>query len=254
MSICQGGARVTSLWFVVPAHGRVELAAVCFRQLARTCASLEPLGIRASAVVIACDENLDAAAEVGFATVERDNRQLGRRWNDGYELAAVAGVDVVVAFGSDDWIDAAFVASGPMPEPGQIRCCRRTAVVSETGDQLARLRIPYDGGDGVRMIATETLRPLRFRPAEDDRGRAIDTSVLMNLRRHIEPELVYHDLHPLQVVDWKSASDQLNSFEACLAYADDPIDLTPYESLAPVYPAAALDEMRALHTSRMVAA
>ena len=28
---------MSSLWFVVPAHGRLELAAICLRQLRRTC-------------------------------------------------------------------------------------------------------------------------------------------------------------------------------------------------------------------------
>lgn len=245
---------MTSLWFVVPAHGRVGVAAVCLRQLARTCMTLTERGLRASAVVIACDENLDIAAGLGFATVERDNRFLGRRWNDWYQLAAEAGVDIVCAFGSDDWIDPAFVLSAPMPGPGEIRCCTRTAVVSENGDQLARLRIPYEGGDGVRLIATETLRPLRFRPADDDRARAIDTSVLMNLCRVGKPKLVYHDLHSLQVVDWKSPDEQLNAFEPCLRYADEPIDLDPHAALESVYPAAAIAEMRALHSSRMAIA
>ena len=67
-----------SLWFVMPAHGRLELAAICLRQLRRTIDSLDDNGIRASAVVVACDENLDTARELGFGWVERDNQFVSR--------------------------------------------------------------------------------------------------------------------------------------------------------------------------------
>ena len=99
-----------SLWFVVPAHGRAELARICLRQLRYTCDRLEENGVRASAVVVACDENLDTARELGFAWVDRDNRFTARKFNDGIQLACDRQfnrhlVDYVVPLGSDDWVD-----------------------------------------------------------------------------------------------------------------------------------------------------
>src|SRR5574337_351116 len=128
-----------SLWFVVPAAGRSAMAAACLRQLQRTCATLVAAGVRASAVVVADDENLDVADELGFGTVRRGNRPLGRKWNDGYQLAGEAGVDFVVPFGSDDWIDPAAILAAPLPGPDEIRCFRRSAVVREDGRRLAEL-------------------------------------------------------------------------------------------------------------------
>ena len=60
--------------------------------------------------MIADDENLDTAAELGFATVRRDNRFLARKYNDGIQLALDPSVnprpaDYAVPFGSDDWVD-----------------------------------------------------------------------------------------------------------------------------------------------------
>lgn len=236
---------MSTLWFVIPAHGRVELTEVCLRALRRSC-DLMPAGIVASAVVVAEDENLETARSLGFATVERENRPLGRKINDGFQAAGDSGVDYVAALGSDDWIDPQLF-SLPLPDEGEIRCHRLSAVVSEDRSRLARLRIPYEGGDGVRVFPTSLLRPLRFRPAEEDAPRAIDTSIFRNLRRvhRRMPRMVYTDLHALQIVDWKSAGEQLNSYSACLRYREGD-ELDPWVALTEHYPLDSLFEMRAL--------
>lgn len=246
---------MTSLWFVVPAHGRVELTRVCLRQLARTCATLTANGIRASAVVIADDDNLETAAEVGFATVERTNVPLGRKWNDGYELAGMAGVDFVVPFGTDDWIDPELLLTGGLPDDDQIRCCRLSAIVSEDRTRMTPLRINYEGGDGVRILPAALLKPLRFRPAEEDAARAIDTSVMRRVSNTLgnRPRLRYLDLHPWQIVDWKSDGGQLNTYDACLVHADGP-EVDPFAQLTGVFPDEALAEMAALDDRAAVAA
>ena len=244
-----------SLWFVVPAHGRIEVTGACLRQLARTCETLGDNGIDASAVVIACDGNLDTAAELGFGTVDRDNRFLGRRWNDGYELCRVAGVDYAIPFGSDDWIDPTLILAAPLPADDQLVCFRRAAFVREDGARLALLRIPYDGGLGIRVIPAAMLARARFRPADEDRNRALDASVWRGLCRALgrQPRLVYHDLHPLQIVDWKS-NTQLNSYADCLRYLNGPESDDPFADLAEVYPGEALDEMRDVYVPQAVAA
>jgi hypothetical protein len=90
-----------SIWFVVPAHGRVDVSRICLAQLSATCKELTGRGYPTSAVVVADDENLDVAAELGFGTVERANSPLGRKWNDGYELAGRTAVDYVIPLGTD---------------------------------------------------------------------------------------------------------------------------------------------------------
>ena len=76
-----------SLWFVVPAHGRRQLASICLRQLRRTCDALIENGVDATAVVVADDANLDTARDLGFGWVKRDNRWLSRKFNDGIQMA-----------------------------------------------------------------------------------------------------------------------------------------------------------------------
>ncbi len=246
------GVQVTSLWFVVPASGRVALTEVCLRQLARTCETLTENGIQASAVVISDDENLETAEALGFATVDPTYDRaypvmLGRRFNDGYELAGLADVDFCVPLGSDDWIDPAVILEGELRDD-RIRCFRLGALVREDGEALAPIRIGYQGGLGIRVIPTEMLAWSMFRPAEDDGRRAIDGSVWRGICDSLgyPPELEYVDLHSYQVVDWKS-DVQLNSYADCLKHQDGPESTDPFGDLAAIYPAEALDEMRSVY-------
>ena len=43
--------------------------------------------------MIAEDENLDTAEELGFGTIRRDNRFLARKYNDGLQLACDPSVN-----------------------------------------------------------------------------------------------------------------------------------------------------------------
>lgn len=245
-----------SIWFVVPANGRLELGRACLRQLARTCEQLSRHGVYASAVVVADDGNLDTAAELGFEMLERPNRPLGRKLNDGYELAARAGVDYVVPFGTDDAIDAQLLA-GELPRD-RIRAHRLTAVVDETGSRLRRLRITYDGGDGIRVIPVGMLAPLGYRPIDDNRERAMDTSTTTRLAasRNVNPAelFVYRDLHALQIVEFKSVDEQLNRYQPTAnKFGYGPVSTTPLADLADFYPARFLAEISALYEARQEA-
>jgi glycosyltransferase involved in cell wall biosynthesis len=255
---------VTRVWFVVPAHGRVGVARVCLRQLARTCEDLRGEQIDATAVVIADDENLDTARGLGFAVVHRENKPLGRKWNDGYQLATDPlynhrPADFVIPFGSDDWIDPELVVRQVQSHGAELRCSRLSCVVNENATRLRRLHVAYEGrldfGDGVRVIPSWLIAPLGYRPAEEDARRAIDTSVFRRIERILNrpPRVMFTELHPFQVVDWKTHDDQLNPYAACAQRFGDGDELDPFEALAPHYPAEALDEMAALHAGLVAA-
>lgn len=240
-----------SVWFVTPAHGRTDHARVCLEQLAHTCQTLTENGVDASAVVIADDDNLDTAEELGFATVLRENTPLGRKWNDGYQLACDPDVnprpaDYAIPFGSDDWLDPALILEKGLPGPGEVACYRQAGFVDETGTQLTLAEVAV--GVGIKIIPAQLLKTVGYRPAEDDRVRAIDASVNRGLG-HIGG--VFRDLHPLQIVDFKSADVQLNSYDVVRgrhAPAGDPVD--PWPALASVYPARSVAAMRHLYEAR----
>lgn len=237
-----------TLWFVVPAHGRLALSAICLRQLRRTCDALTGEGIEASAVVIACDENLETARELGFGTIERDNRFLSRRFNDGIQLACDPAynprpVDYVVPCGSDDWVDHRLFLE--LPPADTVRAFRRLAFVREDGREMTTRHLTYAGGCGIRIYPRQVLERLDYRPADEDRRRGCDTSILGNLT-HAGPLLrvVYGATDARQIVDWKSPGEQLNGYGELqshrLLWQGDPFD-----ELADVFPPAALEEMAA---------
>jgi hypothetical protein len=238
------------VWFLVPVHGRLALTRVCLRQLARTCLAAAEYGVEATAVVVGDDASLDVAADLGFATVRRDNAFLGRKFNDGFQKACdpefnSEPADFVIPCGSDDWIDPVILSR--LPRDDEVGVFRQLAVVDETRTRLSRLRVGYKGGCGVRILSRRLLAAAGYRPAAEDRYRAVDTSALEGLKyasRGQFPRTVDLDVHPLQIVDWKSSGEQLNSYSMLTGFRRGPEVEDPFEALSGVYPVAALDEMR----------
>jgi hypothetical protein len=238
---------MSSLWFIVPAHGRLDLARICLTQLRRTCDQLEHEGIRASAVVIADDENLDTARDLGFATVERDNRFVSRKFNDGIQLACDRQfnphpVDYVVPCGSDDWVDWRLFHN--LPDSRTMVGFQRMAFVREDGAELTVRRINSEGGCGIRIWPRHLMKATGFRPADEDRPRGCDTSILVNTRRAIPTMRVEHrDLDPLQIVDWKTAGANLNPYGSLNRHRSE-LQRDPFQVLDGRYPREALRDMQ----------
>jgi hypothetical protein len=251
-----------TLWFCVPAHGRLELARICLRQLRRTCDLLERDGVDASAVVVADDENLDTARDLGFATVERGNEYLSAKFNDGLQAACDPAwnprpVDYVVPCGTDDWVDHRLFLR--LPPRDRVLTFHLVSFVREDGQKITPHRVnTFIGGSGIRVYPAAMLARADYRPADEDRRRGCDTSIFVGLKHAhdgVTPRCMVGDLHPFQIVDWKSPVEQLNTYEDVRQFkAGDDLD-DPYSVLADLYPADALADMRALYASReMVAA
>jgi hypothetical protein len=239
-----------SLWFVVPAHGRLSLAAICLRQLRRTCDALSAEGIEATAVIIADDENLDTARELGFGTIERDNRFLSRRFNDGIQLACDPSynprpADYVVPCGSDDWVDYRIFRE--LPPADTVLGFQRISFVREDGLEISSSNVDYVGGCGIRVYPRQIMAVVDYRPADEDRVRACDTSILTNVRRaHGQALNVVHaDIDYRQIVDWKSPEEQLNSYQAVSRWRSRTSGDDPFHVLADIFPTESLREMAA---------
>lgn len=258
--VLEGRGVNPSLWFVVPVHGRIALAAKCLEQLGETCTSLRIAGVDATAVVIADAENhsaleLELRRDLGFARVVRDNRFLGRRFNDGIQLAldpAYNGrpADYVVPCGSDDWVDWRLFVD--LPKPNTIVGFRAISFVRADGAELLTTELTNTGGSGIRIYPRELLEPLGFRPAEEDRRRACDTSILTRtLRARPGARIEHRASDPRQIVDWKSPHEQLNSYEAIFRRHRGERFPDPFAELAEFFPALALRRMRALFGDRL---
>jgi hypothetical protein len=242
-----------SLWFVVPAHGRIGLTAICLRQLRRTCDALTEEGIEATAVVIADDENLDTARELGFGTIERDNQFTSAKYNDGIQLACDPSlnprpVDYVVPIGSDDWVDHRILLE--LPPTDTIYGFQRLSFVRPDGKEMVQRFVNVRGGCGIRIYPRELFGTLHWRPADEDRKRACDTSIITNLWRAVQPKVIHRDIDPKQIVDWKSTDVQLNPYESLTFHLVFANPQDPFEALAGLYPDEALQEMAA-HYNRV---
>jgi glycosyltransferase involved in cell wall biosynthesis len=180
------------IFFVTPAFQRYELSAVCFEQRSLVVGQLAQQGIEARCVVIADDDNLDIARSMGFEVVERDNRWLGRKFNDGIEFALRQGADWIVPIGSDSWIDPGYF----IPEPAHPITSRFYAAVE--ADRLLQLTIAAPGGVGPHVFARELF--VTTRPAGDRLRRGIDTSILAAMGP-IEWE--WRDRHPMQYIGFR---------------------------------------------------
>ena len=137
---------------------------------------------------------------------------------------------------------------------GRMVCSRRLAVVSEDGQRLGRLEIQYAGGIGIRLVPTRFLSSHGYRRLEDNRARAIDSNLMRTLGPHGQHALIV-DLHDLQIVDFKSPGENLNTYDACRIHWHGSIESTdPFGELAEVYPTAAIDDMRIVYGARQAAA
>lgn len=245
-----------SLWFVVPADGRAQLTRICLKQLRHVCDRLTEHGIDATAVVVAADENLDTAEELGFATFGRVNAPLARKFNDGIALALDPRMnqrpaDYVAMCGSDDWVDWRLFLE--LPPPDAMLAFRLAAFVSEDGRRIVSREIDYQGGVGIRVYPRQLLETLGFRPADESRERGCDTAIWVSVKNSQTktPRIIYGDRHPWQIVDWKSPDKQLNRFSQITERfhrGDQPAD--PFATLDGVYPADLLAEMAA-HYERL---
>lgn len=240
-----------TLWFVIPAAGRVAMTRLCLKHLRHTCDHLRTHGVEASAVVVADDENLDVAWEFGFHTVDRENTFLSKKYNDGIQMACDPAhnprpADYAVPLGSDDWVDWRIFLD--LPSQDTVMGFKRLSVVRPDGLELSSHQLNNLGGCGIRIYPRDIVAARAFRPGDEDRYRGCDTSIMVNLHKTIDNLKVVHaDIDPLQIVDWKSPDTQLTPFEKFRAHkklgSGDPFQL-----LQDRYPAALLAEMRDHYT------
>lgn len=240
-----------SLWFVIPAWKRPELSAVCFEQIARASAVIEGFGVDVTCLVVADDENLDIAEQLGFRTLQRPNK-LGRKLNDGYQLAIAEGADYVCPLGSDSWIEPRRFE--PLPKMGQLLCTRNYTVINKQGTKRAQLNVAYRGGVGSRVIPAAMLRECGNRPLPDDLMRGADTKTLAKIEESHTVEFVYSELHPMEVVGFQS-DVQLNRYaQLKQAFFVSEKKHDPFAGLEEYYDLDLVERVKALYHPALVEA
>jgi hypothetical protein len=220
------------------------------RQLRRTCDTLTAEGVEATCVVIGDDGNLETARALGFGTVRRNNSFVSRKFNDGIQLACdprynKRPADYVVPIGSDDWVDHRMFLN--LPDRDTMVGFRHVSFVREDGLEISTAFLDNLGGSGIRIYPRQLMKAVEYRPADEDRPRGCDTSILVNLmRQHGGRMNVDHQyVHNHQIVDWKTRGTQLNTYDEIIRRRKRATGGDPFVELAGVYPDAALEEMAA---------
>jgi hypothetical protein len=228
---------VARLWLVIPVHGREGITRLCLEQKVDLQDELRGQGVDLRVLVVGDDANVDTARELGLDVLERPNRHLGRKLNDGFEHACREGGANYVAFvGSDDWVLASFLAD--FPEPDRVRSAPHQAFVSPGGQRLiVRLASGMMGG-APWVIPTALLAECGFRPVYvDHKMSGMDFLIARSLapkpmprekgtrpdrealREQKARELRRFDLRPsddLRMVDFKGTREQISAWSTVM--------------------------------------
>jgi glycosyltransferase involved in cell wall biosynthesis len=222
-----------SVWFVTPAYRRYALSAVCFEQRRQVIDELSSRGIEAKCVVIADDDNVELAKKQGFDVVRRDNRWLGRRFNDGIEHALTRGAGWIVPIGSDDWIDPDYFF--PLPEDAA-RTSHFYAPVE--ADRLLQVTTQAVEGIGPRMFPRSAFTSAR--PCEEKIRRGVDRSLLRAIG---DISWEYRDIHPLQYVGFRG-DRHITLYAKIRAAQGGEESMQPWTLLATQFPADLVEQAR----------
>src|SRR5262249_19819498 len=102
----------------------------------------------------------------------------------------------------------------------------------------------------------DVVAELGYRPADEDRKRACDTSILTNIRLELEHsvKIEHRHLHDAQIIDWKSPQHQLNPYDSIARIRRTDSACDPFDALAGVYPEDLREEMSGYYgLTRMLA-
>lgn len=227
------------LVFVTPAWRRLTLSRICFAQRQNLIEDLSKSGIEATCVVVSDDANLDTAKEFGFETVVRDNRYLGRRFNDGYERALEMGADYICPVGSDTWLHPDLVKKLVAGET-HIQASRSYALVRKDGKRLAEVKLIGRYAYGCWVIPAPLFTTPR--PCGERKPSGCDRSAFKRLDA------------PFKEVPWKAldaigfrAKPHLTQYESYFGRHDVKEYPQPFERIAKRYPAGLVDEVRTFY-------
>jgi hypothetical protein len=150
--------------------------------------------------------------------------------------------DYVVPCGSDDWVDWRLFTD--LPDENTMVGYQMLCFVRPDGQEMVQRLVNVRGGCGIRIYPRQILKTLGYRPADEDRKRACDTSIITNLYKAKPFAIEHRVIDPRQIVDWKSLDVQLNPYESLTFHKTFANPQDPFVALADMYPADALEAMR----------
>lgn len=236
-----------SLWLVSAAWGRYPTTRVALSQRRHLCDQLANLGIDAHGVIVADDDNLTIADELGFHTVEQDNRDVGDKFNTGFAYALEHGADYIGYLGSDNWAHIDFFSR--LPGPREVLTGKLLQAVNVAEQRMRLCAIDTVYGVIPWTIPTSMLERCNGRPIEPGLTRGFDGSMIRGLTRSLGtvPTFTHHDPHPYCRVDFKTDAN-ITAWDILVGKKGVGEDDDPWQALAEFYPATLVEQARELLT------
>jgi glycosyltransferase involved in cell wall biosynthesis len=192
-------------------------------------AELAARGTDIHQLIVADDDNLDIAQQLGCETLERPNDSIGRRFNDGIQHALEHGADWIVYVGSDDWIHPSLLADLPNDT---IVTGRKLTIVNLIDGRAQPLRIRSRAGVIPWIIPASLLRACGGRPISERLKRGLDGSLI---RRLGKPTFVFRDPVAHARVDFKSRTN-ITPYRGLAKHLADGPPVDPWAALTASYP------------------
>jgi hypothetical protein len=238
-----------TIWFITPAFHRSDVSEVVYAQRAEMLKTIKEAGHDAQAVVISDDENIDLAKQQGFATIVTKNDYLGRKWNEGYQLAAKEGADYVCPVGSDSWLDPAFIIDylNDPTEGRVVVSSRHYSVVHKTGRRRGQFFVDYEGGTTM-FFSTESIRHCKYRPVSEKIQSGCDGSTIKTLNARGKPRFLINEKHKLETVAFQTFP-QITSYDNLVKRwgVGEARNKAVFVDLEDHYPKELVDRMRAVY-------
>lgn len=186
--------------------------------------------------VAACttEEECEYFLKHGFTTIWCGNKYLGEKWNEAIYYSWSEGADYIMMIGSDDIISPDIVEEYDplLKQRHDIFGLKKMMVLDYERDKVKEFtghkptyRLSIGAG---KMISSNALRRVAGRPAERVLYRGLDTSIIVNLRKHgFEDKII--DTKEYLILDVKN-EENLNNFTS-LQGVEYPADYNKLKSI-----------------------
>jgi len=205
-----------NFWIVTPCWKRPEITEFIFREFLWAKNQTKSY-LNLNIVAVGEGPNLKIAKKYRFHTVNRDNKFLGRKFNDGYEYAFRHGANLAIPIGSDSWVhpDIFIHTSKVWRDNGSIFYSTKHAMISETGLTLGLITSPPRNNEynkcALLFYPRSLMAACNFRPCNEKQKKSCDRSTIENiLRRRKDAKFVKNaDVNDLQYLAFKNKEVQI---------------------------------------------
>lgn len=231
-----------NFWIITPCWKRPEITKIVFQEF-RWLRKKTKGHLNLDIVVVGDDVNLEIARMHGFHTVSRDNKYLGRKFNDGYEYAFKKGADAVIPVGSDSWIhpDVFIKTSKVWEDNGSIYYSTKHAMVDECGKRLGLITsLPRNNEYNkcsLLFYPRGLMKSCGFRPCNETQKKSCDRSTIENIiKNNLKVNFVRNkDFNPIQYLAFKNKNIQLWNYDDYRAQFKEQIN-DPWKYMINFYP------------------